>query len=292
MKIRRVCVGSVATAFTRLEALALVSGGILLGAFQLPLVAVNREHSQLAVCLSHLRQVHRAWMLYAMDNGGRLVGADSDSTGNQTSGPGWTGGTVLDFNSGNPSNWDTNQFPARSPLWSYAGQGPSVFRCPADPARVRIGSGTQAGVIAPRTRSLSLNGWVGGPAWAGSLSQGWRVIDSLDSFVDPGPARTLTFLDEREDSINDGYFAIDMTGFAPGTAWGAESVRLVDLPAYWHDRGASLAFADGHADIRRWVDPRTTPVPTGGLLPLNVPSPFNQDVYWMQDHATRLNRPQ
>ena len=29
----------------------------------------------------------------------------------------------------------------------------------------------------------------------------------------PGPSNTFVMLDEREDSINDGYFAVDMTCF-------------------------------------------------------------------------------
>ena len=32
--------------------------------------------------------------------------------------------------------------------------------------------------------------------------------------VDPGPSSTWVFLDEREDSINDGYFVVDMAGYA------------------------------------------------------------------------------
>ena len=30
--------------------------------------------------------------------------------------------------------------------------------------------------------------------------------------VDPGPSNTIVLLDEREDSINDGYFVVDMAG--------------------------------------------------------------------------------
>ena len=50
---------------------------------------------------------------------------------------------------------------------------------------------------------------------------------------------------------------------------------------------AVAAFADGHSEIHKWKDPRTTP-PLTTELELNVPSPNNQDVYWMQEHSTRL----
>jgi prepilin-type processing-associated H-X9-DG protein len=103
----------------------------------------------------------------------------------------------------------------------------------------------------------------------------------------------MTFIDEREESLNDGYFAINMRGFAPGNAWNGEVTQLTDLPAYWHDRAASVTFGDGHVDVQRWQDPRTTPDPTRGQIPLGVPSPQNRDVLWLQEHATRaaVDRP-
>ena len=50
-----------------------------------------------------------------------------------------------------------------------------------------------------------------------------------------------------------------------------------------------LSFADGHAETKRWRDPRTTPpVRTGSdWLACGTPSPNNPDIVWLQDHATR-----
>lgn len=63
-----------------------------------------------------------------------------------------------------------------------------------------------------------------------------------------------------------------------------------DPPAGYHGGGGTLSFADGHAEIHQWQDPRTIPpIPrpigyeTGGWL-----VPNNPDVYWLQFRATRL----
>jgi hypothetical protein len=66
------------------------------------------------------------------------------------------------------------------------------------------------------------------------------------------------------------------------------STIITDYPAAYHNRAGGLAFGDGHSEIHRWVDPRTVPVvKKGGLIPLNVPSPNNKDILWIQDRTTR-----
>ena len=46
-------------------------------------------------------------------------------------------------------------------------------------------------------------------------------------------------------------------------------------------------IADGHAEIKRWVDVRTTPpLSPNVLIPLNVASPNNLDVAWLQDRSS------
>ena len=63
----------------------------------------------------------------------------------------------------------------------------------------------------------------------------------------------ILLLDEREDSINDGYFVVDMVGFPENGG----SYKIVDYPASYHNGASTFAFADGHADIHRWTDAST-----------------------------------
>ncbi len=93
---------------------------------------------------------------------------------------------------------------------------------------------------------------------------------------------TFVLLDERQDSINDGYFVTEMDGYP-----NPRTTKIVDYPASYHALAAGFAFADGHSEIHKWKDSRTFPALRMGVpLQLNVPSPNNPDVLWMQDHCS------
>jgi prepilin-type processing-associated H-X9-DG protein len=86
----------------------------------------------------------------------------------------------------------------------------------------------------------------------------------------------MLMIDEREDSINDGYFSFLM----------GEPV-IVDYPGAYHGDSSNINFADGHSEKKRWTDPRTVPaLHHGQLIPLVVPSAENADLDWMQRRAT------
>ena len=62
-----------------------------------------------------------------------------------------------------------------------------------------------------------------------------------------------------------------------------------DWPGGYHNSAGGLSFADGHSEIRKWKDPRTTPpIKKGAFISLQpVPSPNNRDIIWMQERSTR-----
>jgi len=91
------------------------------------------------------------------------------------------------------------------------------------------------------------------------------------------------FLDERWDIINWGNFATDMSGYPNKPNLYAFQG---DLPNMMHNRGCSVSFADGRAEIHHGVDGRTTP-PFGSFFGNPIVSPRNLDIAWLQDHATR-----
>jgi hypothetical protein len=47
-----------------------------------------------------------------------------------------------------------------------------------------------------------------------------------------------------------------------------------------------LSFADGHAEIHKWMDPRTVRPVLFKSMPLVVPSPGNLDMRYMSEHAS------
>ena len=210
-----------------------------------------------------------AWRLYLDDNQDVVP---------QSYGPNeWVHGS-LDFNGGNRSNWDVNQDLTKSVLWSYCGNSAGIWKCPADFSTVKA-----KGVVYPRVRSIAMNAWFNSTDVDG-FGPGFRQYKNMNDVIDPGPSRTWLFLDEREDSINDGEFVVGMNGYPDRP----QQWMIVDFPASYHNRAAGFSFVDGHSEIKKWTDPRTTPVlKKGQELALNVASPNNQDAFWMMDRSTR-----
>jgi prepilin-type processing-associated H-X9-DG protein len=112
----------------------------------------------------------------------------------------------------------------------------------------------------------------------------YRTFTKLSSI--PFPSRMMTFLDENEDSLNNGWFALSMNGYDP---YNPAITVLVDFPAYYHNRAAGIAFSDGHSEIHRWLDNDTMPPVKDMTLVVNLngtPSKNNPDINWLQDHAS------
>src|SRR5690606_25647998 len=65
--------------------------------------------------------------------------------------------------------------------------------------------------------------------------------------ANPGPSEAMVFLDESKETVDDGYFAVK----APREAGGQNIWQ--NSPTARHNKGAGFSFADGHAEIWRWV---------------------------------------
>jgi len=176
--------------------------------------------------------------------------------------------------------------PKRGALLGKYLQNAEVFKCPADKSTVRVGRETL-----PRIRSISMSQSFGrNPRQGGGAGQ-WLPYSSYRTYAKetdmgiPGASNLFVFLDEHPNSINDAAFAVKCD--ARGS-----SARMIDWPASFHNGAGGFAFGDGHAEIKKWLDPRTIvphknsngmPSPPGGL---NRAAPNSKDVEWMQDRAS------
>ncbi len=267
-------------AFTLIELLVVIAIIAILAAMLLPALSKTKIRAQGIACMNNGKQMMIAWRLYTEDNQDKVPSAYGKPEVWVNDRPRWTGNPVSDGI--RPDNWNVDAFIAKSPLWTYCGKNGGIWRCPSDPARAKIATGPNAGYVTPFVRSISMLGWFNSTD-AQDFGPGYTVYKKLSEVMDPGPSMTMVFLDERCDSINDGEWCTGMDGW-PNTpsAW-----KLVDFPASYHGGAGGISFADGHSEIHKWKDSRTTPPLSAGGIPLNVSSPGNQDAYWIMEHSTR-----
>ena len=67
---------------------------------------------------------------------------------------------------------------------------------------------------------------------------------------------------------------------------GPTSILLHEKLDAGHEQGIVTLWADGHAEIHRWLDPRTTPPFKKGQKREFTTMKDNRDLIWLQDHAT------
>jgi prepilin-type N-terminal cleavage/methylation domain-containing protein len=274
--------------FTLIELLVVIAIIAILAGMLLPALGNAKQKAQGIQCLSNHKQLTLAWRMYADDNLERLIHA---GWVNDNSPFRWVAGD-LDGSPSNPSNWDIERDIKKSPLMPYCGKSAGIFKCPADRSTVKPASGPFKGQSLPRVRSMSMNAFIGANGIQPFLMSGGRsfrtFLKSTD-LDDPSPGQAWVFIDHREDSINLGNYFVNMAGY-PNVP--SSYAFEADLPASYHHRAGGLSFADGHSEIRRWVDDRTMPPIRRGVFQSFglVPSAHNRDIGWIQERSSRPSR--
>jgi prepilin-type N-terminal cleavage/methylation domain-containing protein/prepilin-type processing-associated H-X9-DG protein len=228
-------------AFTLIELLVVIAIIAILAGILLPALAKAKEKTQGIRCMSNLKQLQLCWHLYSQDYDGRLplnwIGASSINA--------WINGTIGDVSTATGA---TNVLALQQgKLFPYSSEK-NLYQCaaakqlPDDMKNIASLKGKQL------VRHYSMQGRMGGKgsgadetSWV--LGAGYPQYSRDAEILRPPPSNAMVFLDESKETVDDGYFAVQ----------NPDSTLWQNSPTARHNKGSGFSFADGHAEVWRWV---------------------------------------
>jgi len=267
--------------FTLIELLVVIAIIAILAAMLLPALSNAKARGQAASCASNSKQLQLCWMLYSLDFNDTIVPNAIDDSHAWIDGS----GSALAYDLPGATNIATIQ---RGLLFQYNKQV-KIYACPGQ-QRVEVISRNGLLPLSP-ARSFSISGQMHGGSWngievdsifLGSNPHSAPAYRKTSQINRPSPVNAFVFVDESEYTIDDGYFAVLVN-----------EDQWQNYPAYRHGGSASLSFADGHSELKKWMEPSTATLqnPRGFSPAPKSGSQRNRDLQWLSDRYINPPKP-
>ena len=246
--------------FTLIELLVVISVIAVLMAILMPALSRAKEQGKRAACLSNLKNLSLAWIMYADENDDKLVCGDSGeytSMYNSASTPfnkshykeePWV---QRDWSQG-MTQQQKEQAIMDGALYPYT-KTLKLYKCPTVERKVAMSYNH----VSPPVRTYSISDAMNCRNWD---DMGAEMLKKRTTI--PDPANRIVFVDDG--------------GTCPSALGGwtvyTNQWTWWDPPPVRHGDGTTFSFADGHSEYHKWEDQRT--IEFGKRLP---PSAFSEN---------------